>query len=60
MALRRRSPADPWDRPAWVGWVKFAWIGVLLVSCYFMGQSMVDHHFFDGGVLNNRIETLRY
>lgn len=51
---------DHGDQPAWVGWIKFAWIALLMVSCYFAGQSMVQHHFFDGGALNNRIENLRY
>ena len=60
MASGRRPPVDPWDRPAWVGWVKFLGIALLTVTCYFMGQAMVQHHFFDGGELNNQIEHLRY
>lgn len=55
-----RPPVDPAEKSAWVGWIKAIWIAVLLVSCYLAGQSMVAHHFFDGGALNGRIENLRY
>ena len=60
MVPERRPTVERWERPAYVAWIKFAWIAVLMVSCYFMGQSMFEHHFFDGGVQDNRIENLRY
>lgn len=40
-----------------VGWVKFAKFLMLLAMIglfFWLGQSMVQHHFFTGGELNNR------
>ena len=38
----------------WLGFVKFLMLLVMIGLFFWLGQSMVQHHFFTGGELNNR------
>jgi hypothetical protein len=42
------------EQPMWVGAVKALLLLVMVGAFFLLGQSMVRHHFFTGGELNNR------
>jgi hypothetical protein len=42
------------EQPAWVGPVKALLLLAMVSAFFLLGQSMVQHHFFTGGELNNR------
>jgi hypothetical protein len=42
------------EQPAWLGLAKFALLAGMVGMFFWLGQSMVQHHFFTGGELNNR------
>ena len=45
--------------PGWLGFGKFLLLLVFAVLLYWLGESMVQHHFFRGGALNYRLSTER-
>jgi hypothetical protein len=50
-----RDKADPEaDIPAWVTFTKVLMLLGMISLFFWLGQSMVRHHFFTGGELNNR------
>jgi hypothetical protein len=42
------------EAPAWVGLVKFLLLMGMIAMFFWLSHSMVQHHFFTGGELNNR------
>jgi hypothetical protein len=42
------------EAPAWIGAVKALLLLAMVGAFFLLGQSMVQHHFFTGGELNNR------
>jgi hypothetical protein len=42
------------EQPAWVGAMKAVLLLAMVGAFFLLGQSMVQHHFFTGGELNNR------
>jgi hypothetical protein len=42
------------EERAWLGFAKFLLLLMMTVMFLMLGQSMVQHHFFTGGELNNR------
>ena len=55
-----KDKSDPPDaRPGWFGFGEFLMLVVFCVMLYWLGQSMVQHHFFSGGALNYRLSATR-
>jgi hypothetical protein len=52
MATNRNeiNPEEP--NPSWVGFAKFLFIVFLTVMVFLLVKSMMHHHFFSGGQLN--------
>jgi hypothetical protein len=40
---------DPYKPRPWLGFVRFLLLVMFVVSVYWLGLSMVRHHFFRGG-----------
>jgi hypothetical protein len=56
-AEREQSWEQDWqqeeeERTSGYWWVRFAWVVLLTVAIYLLGQSMVHHHFFTGGAMD--------
>lgn len=51
----QRDEADPeGGLETWLKFAKFLMLLAMIVLLFWLGQSMVQHHFFTGGELNNR------
>lgn len=53
--MARSVPQPAAAQPAWLGLVKFLILVASMVFLFVMGQTMVRHHFFNGGALNYRM-----
>lgn len=55
MAMRRRGvpPENDDDEHPWRELLGFLLLVGFMMLLYFLGRSMVQHHFFTGGALNN-------
>jgi len=51
-AWRHRTNREDREQ-AWGGWRTFLWIALLTGLLFLLGRSMVSHHFFSGGALDN-------
>jgi hypothetical protein len=58
MAPRQDNP-DAKEGPGWLGFGKFLLLLLFAVLLFWLGESMVQHHFFRGGGLDYRISTGR-
>ena len=48
-----RDDVNPEEQnPPWLGFAKFLFIVILTVTVFLLTESMVRHHFFSGGQLN--------
>ena len=45
--------------PGWLGFGKLLMLVVFAVLLYWLGESMVQHHFFRGGALDHRLSGER-
>jgi hypothetical protein len=54
MVAKRDNKGPKEQQPAWVGFTKFLLLLTMTGLFFLLGQSMVRHHFFTGGELNNR------
>jgi hypothetical protein len=48
------KPHEEVEIPVWLGLVKFLLLMLMVGSFFWLSHSMVRHHFFTGGELNNR------
>ena len=53
MALKDNKSRPNDEAQSWLGWVKFLFLVLFTAILFLLGQSMVRHHFFAGGALNN-------
>jgi hypothetical protein len=54
MGAQKDNADNEMEQPAWVGMVKALMLLAMVGMFFWLGQSMVQHHFFTGGELNNR------
>jgi len=59
MAPRQDKPDVKEEGPRWLGFGKFLLLLLFAVLLFWLGESMVQHHFFRGGGLDYRISTER-
>ena len=54
MVSKRDNTGPEENQRPWLGFGKFVLLMLMVVMFFLLGQSMVQHHFFTGGELNNR------
>jgi hypothetical protein len=59
MAPRQDKPDVKEEGPGWLGFGKLLLLLLFAVLLLWLGESMVQHHFFRGGGLDYRLSTGR-
>ena len=54
MVSKRDNTGPEENQWPWLGFGKFVLLMLMVAMFFLLGQSMVQHHFFTGGELNNR------
>jgi hypothetical protein len=59
MGPRQDKPDAKAKGPGWLGFSKFLLLMLLGVFAFWLGHSMVQHHFFRGGAQDYRLSSGR-